>query len=219
MKYVIAVATLLFSSSLFAQVLAVNTFQPLPGGMPQSLAYAAEAKAIHEAMGAGVSIGVTTEGNMDYAVAFENWEAYGQWLMALNSNERWLAFQAKISGSPSATQIDNRMLTSIAQGTPPGSGALYQVYMWEPGSGAGAVQNLMQGGIGAKPIHENRGANVSVYRDALNKMYYVMTWPDAASWGRFQDTPIPEFQAYMQSLDTTGPGAATLMQVTTGTLQ
>lgn len=77
----------------------------------------------------------------------------------------------------------------------------------------------MQDGTGAKPIHEAAGARVSVYRDPLNNMHYVMMFEDAQAWGKCQDTPISEFQACMQSLDNSGPEASILVHVTTGTIQ
>ena len=91
----------------------------------------------------------------------------------------------------------NHCLIIVAAASTTSDGGVYQVFIWEPLDGK--VGALMQGGIGANPIHEKAGANVAVYRDQLNRMHYVMQFADWETWGKMQDTPNPEFAAYMQS--------------------
>jgi len=62
------------------------------------------------------------------------------------------------------------------------------------------MANLIQGAMGAKPIHERAGANVQIYSAAGNTMYYLTAFPNASAWGRYRDTPNPEFNQYMQGL-------------------
>jgi len=93
----------------------------------------------------------------------------------------------------------------------------FQVFIWEPGPGQGAVQSLIQGALGAKPIHERAGANISAYTDLLGNMYYVMAYDDVEAWGKAADTPNPEFDAYMQELGANGEGTATMVRVITAT--
>ena len=48
-------------------------------------------------------------------------------------------------------------------------------------------------------------------------MYYLQQFENMAAWGRFRDTPNPEFNAYMQSLRASGnavPFAVIVNQVT-----
>ena len=215
MKSLLTAILLTFSVSAMGQALIVNVFEPLPGGAQQTAAYAQEAKAIHEAMGAGVTIGMTVDGKMHYGVAQDSWASYGRWAQSLAANSDWQAFQRKINADPSAVQTDNHILYTVAAGENVGAGGVYQVYIWEPNEGK--VGQLMQGGIGAKPIHEKVGAKVTVLRDELNRMHYVMMFDSWEAWGQFQDTPNPEFNAYMQ--ERTAEAAGRLIEVYTATVQ
>ena len=197
MKVLVLAVIMLFSSVTLADVLMVNIYQPLPGGAAKTMAYAQEAREIHTAMGASVSLGSDLDGNMHYAMAFANWESWGKFSQSMAINERWSAFQAKINASPSATQIANYLLNEVTPGASAGAGGVYQVFIWEPNDGQ--VGMLMQGGIGAKPIHEKAGARIAIYRDQLNRMHYVMSYDNWEAWGKGQDTPNPEFSAYMQA--------------------
>lgn len=217
MKSVIAGIIFIFSSSALADVLAVNEFQPLAGGTPKTISYMMEARAIHQSMGGAVGISLHTTGNLTYSLAFENWEAYGVFTKAQNTNEAWQAFLAKISADPSATQIENYLLTSITTGAPRNEGNVFQVFIWEPEAGQGAVQSLVQGALGAKPIHERAGADVSAYTDLLGNMYYIMSYDDVEAWGKAADTPNPEFNAYMQELGASGGPNGTMVRVITAT--
>ena len=78
------------------------------------------------------------------------------------------------------------------------------------------MRDLVQGGLGAEPIHEAAGASVSIYGSNGNTMYYMQSFPSFAAWGKFRDTPIPEFNAYMQSLqnENGGMGAVIVDQFT-----
>lgn len=215
MKSLVTTILLLFSASALGQALVVNIFEPLPGGAQKTAAYAQEAKAIHEAMGASVTIGTTVDGKMHYGVTLESWSDYGRWAQSLARNPEWQAFQSKINANPSAVQVDNHILYTAAAGENVGAGGVYQVYIWEANNGR--VGDLMQGGIGAKPIHERAGAKVTVLRDEQNRMHYVMMFDSWEDWGEFQDTPNPEFNAYMQ--ERTAEGAGRLIEVYTATVQ
>ena len=100
---------------------------------------------------------------------------------------------AKISVKPSATLIDNNLLNTPVPGK---DGSVYQVFIWQPELGRGA--DLFQAGMKAKAIHEKDGAAVTIHADQMQNMHYVMNFDSWEAWAKFQDSPHPEFQAFMQ---------------------
>ena len=78
------------------------------------------------------------------------------------------------------------------------------VNIWQPELGRGA--DLFQAGMKAKAIREKDGAAVSIHADQMQNMHYVMNFDSWEDWAKFQDSPHPEFQAFMQerSKDPTG---------------
>ena len=90
-----------------------------------------------------------------------------------------------------------------------GPGTVTQVFVWEPTGGT--MAELIEGAMGAKPIHERAGASVSVSAGG-GRMYYLMRFENFEAWGKNRDTPNPEFLAYFQSLD--ADGAIIVNQIT-----
>jgi hypothetical protein len=64
----------------------------------------------------------------------------------------------------------------------------------------GSMAELIEGGMGAKPLMEAVGAGVSIWAGNGDTMYYATHHENMAAWGKFRDNPIPGFNAYMQSL-------------------
>jgi len=213
MKSIIAAVILIFPSSAFAQVASVNVYQPVPGGAQLTAEYFQEAKVILQAAGAQVAMSIDLKGTFRFATLFDNWEAYGRFAQSLRTNESWGAFQNKIAGTRSANQTDNLLLNQRAVATNPvtGPGTVTQVTVWEPTGGT--MAQLVEGAMGAKPIHERAGASVSVSTGG-GRMYYLMSFENFEAWGKYGDTPNPEFQAYMQSL---GTGGAIIVAQSTST--
>jgi hypothetical protein len=106
-------------------------------------------------------------------------------------------------------QVDNLLLNQVAAPSVNvgGPGSATQVIVWE--ATAGNMGALIEGALGAKPIHERAGANVSIYAGPGSRMwmYYLQQFENKVAWGKFRDTPNPEFNAYMQSLGFTGNAA------------
>ena len=205
MKSLISVFLLVFASSTLADIAVVNVFEPLAGKAPLTGEYFREAKAIHEAAGARVAISNDLKGIYRYAMLFDDWESYGTFVQSLPSNQSWQAFQQKIARNPSAVQIDNLQLNLAAEGSGVGGpGTVTDVTVWELTDGT--MASLMEGGMGAKPIHERAGASVTIYT-APGRMYYLLQFQSFEAWGRFRDTPNAEFSAYMQSISA-GPNAS-----------
>ena len=203
MKSIIAALILIFPSSAFAQVVSVNVYQPVPGGAQLTAEYFQEARVILQAAGAQVTMSLDLKGTFRFATSFDNWEAYGRFAQSLPTNQSWGAFLNKVAGNPSATQTDNLLLNQIAAETNPvtGPGTVTQVFVWEPTGGT--MAQLIEGAMGAKPIHERAGASVSVSAGG-GRMYYLMRFENFEAWGKNRDTPNPEFLAYFQSLGTGG---------------
>jgi len=198
----ITTAVLLFLSTFAtADVLEVTIWQPMPGQGPVTFQYAAEAQAIQEKLGASVSVGADLEGNMHYALSFDNWTEWAAFGAKLDASPDWSNFLSKINAAPSAERLDHYLLNVAAPG---GDGSIYQVFVWQPMPGR--INELIAAGMEAKQIHEKAGANVGVYVDQLNRMHYGMSFPTWDAWGKFQDTPDPAFQNWMaeQNKDPTG---------------
>lgn len=215
MRLLFTVVALLLTSSAFSQVAVVNTYQPMAGKNALTVSYMREAKAIHDAMGVTVAISSNTDGSYGYAILAPSWEAYGQFAQSLPQSAAWRAFNAKQTAAPAAVQTGNIQLAIVSPPTGGPPGGVSEIFVWE--TTTGSMQDLIQGALGAEPIHEAAGASVSVYRDVVNnQMYYMQSFPNFAAWGKFRDTPNPEFNAYMQSLQRTngGTGAVIVNQFT-----
>ncbi|NKB32639.1 MAG: hypothetical protein GKR91_06030 [Pseudomonadales bacterium] len=201
MRTLIAAVLFCFSTSILAQVAAVNVFEPLPGKAPLVIQYMNEAKAIHQAMGVGVATSFDGSGIYRYAVLVENWEAYGNFVDALGTSAPWALFQARIASNPAATQIDNLRLNgrSVIESVV-GPGSATHVFVWELGPGV-TMNESIEAAMGAKEIHERTGVDgISVYATGGTHMYYLMHFNNMSSWGRFQDQPNMEFNQYMGGL-------------------
>lgn len=186
---------LLLSLSSFsvADVLVVDIWKSMPGMNQTTRQYGQEAKAIHKKLGASITLGVDMEGRMHVARGFENWAAWAKHGQKLQASKEWAAFLEKINKNPSAELEDHYMMNTPVPGQ---VGAVYQVFIWEPASGRGG--NLFESAMQAKVIHEKAGARVSINIDQLQKLHYVMSYDSWDAWAKMQDTPNPEFQAFMK---------------------
>jgi hypothetical protein len=110
MRLFLAAAFVIFSSSTFAQVLAINVYQPLPGKGQLSAQYMREAREIQQALGARVSFSVDLKGIYRYNLLFDSWEDYGTFVQSLAANPDWQTFNRKRAMAPASTQIDNLLL-------------------------------------------------------------------------------------------------------------
>jgi hypothetical protein len=186
---------LLLSMSSFAvaEVLVVNIFKSMPGKNQLTLQYGQEAKAIQSKLGAKITLGVDMEGRMHVARGFKNWAAWAKSTKELRASKEWAAFLEKINKNPSAVLEDNYMMNTPVPGK---VGAVYQVFIFEPVMGRGS--DLFQSAMQAKAIHEKAGASVSINIDQLRKLHYVMSYDSWDDWAKMQDTPNPDFQAFMK---------------------
>ena len=193
MKTLIASLLLLCSSLAVAQVLEVNIWQPIPGMGEQTVKYAKEGQAIVKELGGSAMVGQDRDGSLHFVTSHKNWADWAAFQKMRSEIKAWTSFLARIGAKPSATLVNNYLLTTPSPGK---DGSVYQVFIWQPELGRGA--DLFQAGMKAKATHEADGAAVSIHADQMQNMHYVMNFDSWEAWAKFQDSPHPEFQAFMQ---------------------
>ncbi|MEJ2088226.1 MAG: hypothetical protein P8Y69_07095 [Gammaproteobacteria bacterium] len=202
MKRILICTMLLLAGSLaHAAALTVTIWKPIPGRAADMMEDAAAAKAIHEKLGASVTLGVENTGRLHYAIGgFENWQAWAAWLTKLQASTEWAEWQARTGANPAALQEENFILNVIPGTADPvggdNPGSVYQVFIWDPPGTQ--VDRLVEAAMEAKAIHEKSGITVGINIDQMQRMHYVMNYRDWAHWAKVQDTPNEEFQAFMQ---------------------
>ena len=195
MRVLIASLILLCSSLASAQVLEVNIWQPMPGMAEKTVQHAKEAEGIVNELGGNAEVGQDRNGSLHFVTSHKNWAEWAAFQKKRTGSKAWASFLTKISDKPSATLVENYLLNTPAPGK---NGAVYQVYIWQPELGRGA--DLFQAGMKAKAIHEKEGVAVTIHTDQIQNMHYVMNYDSWEAWAKFQDSPHPEFQAFMQEL-------------------
>jgi hypothetical protein len=190
---ILAIGLLLsISSFTVADVLVVDIWKSMPGMSQLTLQYGQEAVAIQKSLGANTTLGVDTEGRMHVARGFKNWAAWARFGQKLQASKDWAAFLEKVNRDPSADREDQYMMNSPVPGK---AGAVYQVFIWEPV--LGRAGEVYQSAMEAKAIHEKAGARVAINIDQLQNFHYVMSYDSWDAWAKMQDTPNPEFEAFM----------------------
>lgn len=178
-----------------ARVLEVFIWDPLPGvpnAGPQTFESGMNAKRIQEKHGAEVSVAQDHTGKMHFVRAHDNYVAMNKFHESLNADEANTAFWREANANPKADLETVYTLNVVAAGK---GGAVYEVFVWQPLPGR--VSDMLEAGMGAKPIHEKAGAGVLIAMDRLNRMHYVLQFDSWAQYSKFQDSPNPEFDAYM----------------------
>jgi hypothetical protein len=173
--------------------LEVNIWQPMPGMTQKTVEYAKEGAGIVEELGGSATVGQDRDGSLHFVTNHKNWVDWAAFQKKMTGSKAWASFLAKISAKPSATLINNYLLNTPVPGK---DGSVYQVFIWQPELGRGA--DLFQAGMKAKAIHEKDGAAVTIHADQMQNMHYVMNFDSWEAWAKFQDSPHPEFQAFMQ---------------------
>ena len=197
MRLLIALVFTLISTMSHAAMLVVNVYQPLPGKGILTASYMQEAQSILRGMGYQVSYSTDLSGTYRFNMYFEDWESYGEMYQRLGTSMAWAAFNAKVSASPSATQVDNMLLNEVKAGPAAQPGMVTEATTWAvPLTDRNA---FMQSAMGSAPLHEKQGAaGVSIWADGFN-VYYITHHQNMQAFGRFRDTPNPEFQQYFMA--------------------
>ena len=211
MRTTLVAILLSISVAASAQVAQVNVWRSMPGKQALTAEYGEEASAIHAKLGANAVVSFDTQGRMLYALLFENWTQWALFGGKLAQSAEWAAFLGKISATPSAELEDQYLLNTVAAAAGE-LGPVFQVFIWEPELGRG--NDLFQAAVQAKPIHEKAGAQVTVLADEIGRLFYLMSFESWETWGKFSDTPNPEFQSFLAKVNEDAPGR--LVQVYTG---
>lgn len=181
MKRITIFLIALLSGGAWADVAVVNIWEALPGKSSQLFQNGMEAKAIHEKLGATVSIAADQDGNMHYAVAFDSWEALGKFQDAGATSEEWQTFWQRVSMEPTAELLRSYLINNpvVAKAQ-----AVSMVYSWdvEQGKTAAFVARSEE----ARKIHERLGASIGINIDELGDVHYEMTFASWSAWGEFQ---------------------------------
>ena len=197
----LTILVLMASTLAQAKVYEVNIWKPFVGKNQTMYEHANAARQIHEKHGATVRITNDFVGRMHYTIEFENWKTWNAFYGNVLPSKDWVDWQAKASKDPAAELMENWLVNVAAEGK---TGPVYQTFIWK--AMPGRINELVQAGITAKAIHEKAGTVVNVGVDQLNRMHYAMSFPSWDAYAEFQDTPNPEFGAFMaeQNKDPTG---------------
>ena len=192
-RFQVLIVFVLCSSGANAELVESFTWKAFPGKAAQMLENFAEAKGLHEAMGAQVSIGQRWVGGtqeVDYTIRFDDmtsWAKFWDYPQTSKEMQAFYAFMARTSSDPVG-----EMVSSIA-----GSNAdlskkaadfegqyVYTVNIWDPAPGKS--QYLMERFLAGKKIHEKLGARVEIYMEGVGgtgRGHYVMMWESHAQMG------------------------------------
>ncbi len=181
MKRLILLLATLCASYAFADVSVVREWQPEPGHAAEMFQRATEAKAIHEKLGAAVSIYTDQDNHMHYVLGFSDWAAWAKFAAASARSKEWMAFLAKLNTTtPSATSVGVLFLNQplVAKTTP-----VTVVRKWEmvPGKGA-AFMALAQEAAG---IQAKLGASPGINVDELGNVWYETAFDSWEAWAAF----------------------------------
>ena len=180
-KVGLVVSLMIFCSHLQADVALANIWSAVPGNGPQLFRNGMEAKAIHEKMGAAVSIAADQDGDMHYVVSFPDWAVWGMFQDAAASNEAWQSFWQRVNkvatAEISATYMVN--MVTVAESQPASL-----VYSWDVDQGK--TSDFVALSQKSKTMHERMGASIGIHVDELGDVHYLMTFPSWEAWGNFQ---------------------------------
>ena len=196
--FVVALATPLIVS---AQVTHVTLWEPLPGKFAEMIAVAKQGVAISETLGTKPALAVDTHNRLHYITSFENWKAWGDFQSKASSNADMQSFIAGYTAKPSAKMLKSFMLNEPLSGVP---GAVYQVFVWQ--AYEGRSEELMAKAIEASKLHLEAGAGIGINVDQLGRLHYVMSFDSWSLWGKFQDSPTPEWTSYWTTFNEDPPG-------------
>ncbi|NKC00729.1 MAG: hypothetical protein GKR90_19850 [Pseudomonadales bacterium] len=189
------VSLCLLGASAQADIIEVAVWKAIaskPNSNPGMVQSALKSKSIQEKHGTPIVVSTDLVGRMYYATIHTDYAAWNNFYKAVGEDPKQAEFWKDANADPQAERIDHYLLETVSAGE---GGAVREVYIWE--ALPGQLSRLIQGGLGAKPIHEKAGARVTVAVDRLNRMFYVMQYDSWDAYSKFHGAPIPEFSAYM----------------------
>lgn len=180
MKKILFILLTTFSTSILADVAQVNIWKAHPGRMADMFNSAMAAKAIHEKLGATVSIATDQHLNMLYVTIFDTWEDWGKFSGKMASSTEWDDYWTKALSNPAAELIET---LHVNNPNPAEIKPVAIIYRWDVDPGK--TQEMIARATEAISIHNALGASASVNIDDIGDVHYEMTFDSWAAWGKF----------------------------------
>ncbi len=196
MKRILLVVLFLFSSQVKAEVAVSNIWSAMPGKGAQLLSNGMEAKAIHQKMGAEVSILLDQDGDMHYVLGFSDWAAWGKFVDAMALNKEWQSFWQR-AGEEATAELDRTFMLNvpIVAKAPP----VHRVFRWDVPQGQS--ENFVALCLESQKIHERLGASAGVNIDEIGNVHYELSFENWAAYGEFSEKLAvdAEWQAFFSN--------------------
>ena len=95
----------------------MSVWRPAPGRTMEFAAQVAQAKVIHERLGAAVSVWQPVAGGQagtfTYVMTFEGMGAYGAFSQAVGEDEEWMSFWVGIQSNPTAEAVETILAAEV----------------------------------------------------------------------------------------------------------
>ena len=193
MRKILLLCLGLLGAQAWSDVAQVNIWKPYPGKTAQTYQNAFGAKAIHEKLGATVTIAQDQFLNIHYIVAFKDWVEYGKFFDAMNASEEWQAYWRQISSESSAELTETYTINNpvVAEPNP-----VSVVFSWDVQDGR--TQDFIAICEGAMPIHKRLGASPGINIDSVGNVHYELTFGSWEAWGSYamKSATDEEWNAY-----------------------
>ena len=180
MKKSLILLLTVFSTSILADVAQVNIWKAHPGRMADMFDSAMAAKAIHEKLGATVSIATDQNLNLHYVTIFDTWEDWGQFSGEMANSAEWDEYWTKALSNPAAELVETLHVNNPDPAEPK---PVAIIYRWDVNPGK--TQEMIARATEAIGIHNALGASASVNIDDIGNVHYEMTFDSWAAWGKF----------------------------------
>jgi len=193
----------LFATPIVADVAQVNIWKAHPGRTADMYQSAMTAKAIHEKVGATVTISTDQNMNMYYVTIFDTWEDWGKFGGKMAGNAEWDEYWSAAMANPAAELTGT---LHVNNPNPAEVKPVAMIYMWDVDRGK--TEQFIAQATEAIPIHNALGASASINIDQLGDVHYEMTFDNWEAWGKFvaaaeQSEDWAKFQAkYSQPIAT-----------------
>ena len=170
------------SSYVWADVLEVRLYAPIPGNSAELMQHASEARNIQTKLGGQVVVATDLRGRLHFASAHKNWVGGAAFQEKLEASEEWSTFAQKVGAAPSGTLEAHYLVNQVAPMLP---SKVYQVFVWEAYPGRNS--EMVAAASTAQSLHEKLGASVGINTDQMGRLHYLMSFDSWADWARFQD--------------------------------
>jgi hypothetical protein len=205
MKKLVVLLAAMWVFGAWASVSEIREFVAEPGQAGALYKSAAEARAIHQQLGATVYIGtdLITE-HMLYVLTFPDWGAWAAFGTKLAASKEWDAFIAKVDvAKPSSRQLPVTYVDSpvAAKALP-----ISVVYIWK--TAPGKFDAFMKLAEEAVAIHTKLGASPGIGIDDMNNVGYELTFDSWAAWAKFDaaSQKSPEWTAFLKKANVEADG-------------